>query len=86
MIIYTIDLFDKQTEDLILEVNIPKKKLDPISKIMGWDEEDKMDFINGVAVFNVNKVQAASLGILFETIFDTDNYIIQMSASEDNDR
>ena len=45
-----------------------------------------MDFINGVAVFNVNKVQATSLGILFETIFDTDNYIIQMSASEDNDR
>ncbi|AVF37189.1 MULTISPECIES: hypothetical protein [Rahnella] len=85
MIIYTIDLFDKKTEDLALEVNIPEHNLEPIAKIMKWNEEDKMDFINGIAVFSVNKEQAESLSKLFDTIFDTDNYIVQMSAGENNE-
>lgn len=82
MIIYTVDLFDKDTEELILEVNIPERDLPSIIAIMKWNEEDKMDFIKGIAVFSVNKVQAESIGKLLNKIFDTDSHIIQMSAGE----
>lgn len=82
MIIYTVDLFDKETEELISEIDIPEKDLPSIATIMKWNEEDKMDFIKGIAVFNVKKLQAEPIGKLLNQLIDTDKCIIQMSAGE----
>lgn len=41
MVIYSVEVFDKQSEELVLEVEIPKSKLKGVAAIMGWGRMTK---------------------------------------------
>ncbi|WP_420912787.1 DUF7683 domain-containing protein, partial [Chimaeribacter arupi] len=55
MISYSIEIFDKCSEELIKEIKIPNYQLDLVIEIMGFDTIEKESFIKGVGGFNVTK-------------------------------
>lgn len=55
MIIYSIDAYSKKNEDLLFEIEISKDKINKLAQIMGWNEEDKIEFLHGIGVYNINK-------------------------------
>ncbi|ATA23079.1 hypothetical protein BIY26_10550 [Brenneria goodwinii] len=82
MIIYSVELFDKHTEMLKSEIEIPKEKVHEVSKIMGWSSDAERAFLNGIAGFNVNIEQAKSLETLLGKKFYASDLIIQISGGE----
>ena len=50
MISYSIEIFDKCSEELIKEIKIPNYQLDLVIEIMGFDTIEKEFFIKGVGV------------------------------------
>lgn len=79
MIIYTIDVYSKKNEDLLFEVEVPTNKLTEIAEIMGWNEEDKLEFSLGIGVYNINENQAIRLEKLLGKEFYSTNITLQLS-------
>ncbi|WP_419146416.1 DUF7683 domain-containing protein [Leclercia adecarboxylata] len=82
MIIYSVEVFDKQSEELVLEVEIPQSKLKEVTAIMGWGQDDEDAFVKGIAGFNVSQKQALNLENLLGEKFYSDNVIVQISGGE----
>ncbi|MBS0969350.1 hypothetical protein CYR40_20475 [Chimaeribacter arupi] len=82
MISYSIEIFDKCSEELIKEIKIPNYQLDLVIEIMGFDTIEKESFIKGVGGFNVTKEQAVKLESLLMVEFHSEKYIIQIAGGE----
>lgn len=82
MIVYTIDIYSKETEDLILEINIPPEKADEIIDILELNAEDREEFMQGIGVYNLKKNQAFRLELLVGENFYSDDVILQISGGE----
>ena len=82
MIIYSIEMFDKVSEELIREITIPEFQLEAVAKLMGWNAVDKESFFNGVGGFNVTKEQAEKLEVLLGVAFYSEQFIIQIAGGE----
>ncbi|MBT0731678.1 DUF7683 domain-containing protein [Rosenbergiella nectarea] len=78
-IVYTIDVYSKVDETLLLEIEIPENKLSGIAEIMGWSEEDKKEFLLGIGVYNINENQAIKLESLLCKKFYSSNNALQIS-------
>ncbi|WP_241604023.1 DUF7683 domain-containing protein [Rosenbergiella nectarea] len=78
-IVYTIDVYSKVDETLLLEIEIPENKLSDIAEIMGWSEEDKKEFLLGIGVYNINENQAIKLESLLCKKFYSSNNALQIS-------
>jgi len=82
MIVYTIDIYSKKTEGLILEINIPPEKADEIIDILELNAEDREEFMQGIGVYNLKKNQALRLELLVGENFYSDDVILQISGGE----
>ncbi|EPA1255676.1 hypothetical protein [Enterobacter bugandensis] len=82
MIIYAVEIFDKQSEELVLEVEIPQSKLKGVAAVMGWGPDDEDAFVKGIAGFNVSQQQALELEDLLGEKFYSDNVIVQIAGGE----
>lgn len=82
MIVYTIDMYSKKTEDLISEIEIPSEKADEIIDILGLNAEDHDEFIQGIGVYHLNKNQAFQLEFIVGKSFYSDDVILQVSGGE----
>ncbi|MCI2293848.1 hypothetical protein MOQ06_21035 [Enterobacter sp. I4] len=82
MIIYSVEVFDKQSEELILEVEIPQSKLKGVAAIMGWGPDDEDAFVKGIAGFNVSQKQALELENLLGEKFYSEDAIVQIAGGE----
>ncbi|MCH9300407.1 hypothetical protein QM637_02870 [Pantoea allii] len=82
MIVYTIDIYSKETEDLILEINISPEKADEIIDILELNAEDREEFMQGIGVYNLKKNQALRLELLVGENFYSDDVILQISGGE----
>ncbi len=82
MIVYTIDIYSKETEGLILEINIPPEKADEIIDILELNAEDREEFMQGIGVYNLKKNQALRLELLVGENFYSDDVILQISGGE----
>ena len=82
MIIYSVEVFDKQNEELVLEVEIPQSKLKGVAAIMGWGADDEDAFVKGIAGFNVSQKQALDLENLLGEKFYSDDVIVQIAGGE----
>ncbi|WP_420095146.1 DUF7683 domain-containing protein [Enterobacter cloacae] len=82
MIIYAVEIFDKQSEELVLEVEIPQSKLKGVAAVMGWGPDDEDAFVKGIAGFNVSQQQALGLEDLLGEKFYSDNVIVQIAGGE----
>ncbi|WP_457591984.1 DUF7683 domain-containing protein [Kluyvera ascorbata] len=82
MIIYSVEVFEKQNEMLVLEIDIPLDKLKSVANIMEWNAEDEDAFVKGVAGFNVSKVQALELENLLGEKFYSEDVIVQIAGGE----
>ncbi|MFI8415841.1 DUF7683 domain-containing protein [Serratia sp. NPDC078593] len=73
-IIYTIDVYRKVDEELLFEIEIPENQLSGVAEIMGWSEEDKIEFSLGIGVYNLNEDQAVKLeDLLCKKFYSSDN-------------
>lgn len=79
MIIYTIEAFNKESELLEFEVNIPQNQLSEFSSIMGWSIDDLKKFKKGFFVADINNKQAVEFEKLLQKKFYSDTLILQMS-------
>lgn len=79
MIVYTIDAYSKKDEELLFEINIPANILEGVAKIMEWSEEDKIEFLLGIGVYNVNEYQAIRLEELLGKKFYSIDLTLQIS-------
>lgn len=82
MIIYAVEIFDKQSEELVLEVEIPQSKLKGVAAVMEWGPDDEDAFVKGIAGFNVSQQQALELEDLLGEKFYSDNVIVQIAGGE----
>lgn len=82
MIIYSVEVFDKQSEELILEVEIPQSKLKGVAAVMGWGPDDEDAFVKGIAGFNVSQKQALELESLLGEKFYSEDVIVQIAGGE----
>lgn len=82
MIIYAVEIFDKQSEELVLEVEIPQSKLKGVAAVMGWGPDEEDAFVKGIAGFNVSQQQALELEDLLGEKFYSDNVIVQIAGGE----
>ncbi|PWC20505.1 hypothetical protein DDT52_09745 [Brenneria roseae subsp. roseae] len=82
MIVYSVEIYDKVTENFVREVNISKSKIDAVAEIMKWEGSDKDSFISGIGGFNVTKEQAILLEALLGVKFFAEDVIIQISGGE----
>ncbi|HDR2619936.1 TPA: hypothetical protein QCI71_000790 [Enterobacter chuandaensis] len=82
MIIYSVEVFDKQSEELILEVEIPQSKLNGVAAVMGWGPDDEDAFVKGIAGFNVSQKQALELENLLGEKFYSEDVIVQIAGGE----
>lgn len=82
MVIYSVEVFDKQSEDLVLEIEIPKSKLKGVAAIMGWGSDDEEAFVKGIAGFNVSQTQALDLENLLGEKFYSKDVIVQIAGGE----
>jgi len=78
-IAYTIDVYSKVDETLLLEIEIPENKLSNVAEIMGWSEEDKKEFSLGIGVYNINEKQAIKLECLLCKRFYSSDKSLQIS-------
>ncbi|KHN51883.1 DUF7683 domain-containing protein [Pectobacterium fontis] len=79
MIVYSVEIYDKITEDIVREINIPKSQIDEIAKIMKWQDSEKKSFIKGVGGFDLTTEQAMLLEKLLGEDFFSEDVIIQIS-------
>jgi len=63
MIVYSIEIFDEFSEQLVREIEIPEANVDSVAEIMKWNATDKMSFIRGIGGFNVYKGTSIRIGI-----------------------
>ncbi len=82
MISYSVEVFDKQSEELVLEIDIPQDKLKSIAGIMQWRPDDEDAFVKGIAGFNVAKAQALQLENLLGEKFYSEDVIVQIAGGE----
>lgn len=82
MIVYSIEIYEKNSEDFVSEVDIPNNKLDAVAEIMKWNTNDKNSFVNGIGGFNVTEEQSRALESLLGVKFYADDLIIQISGGE----
>ncbi|ELF1045575.1 hypothetical protein RM768_000491 [Enterobacter asburiae] len=82
MIIYSVEVFDKQSEELVLEVEIPQSKLKGVAAVMGWGPDDEDAFVKGIAGFNVSQKQALDLENLLGEKFYSEDVIVQIAGGE----
>lgn len=82
MIIYSVEVFDKQSEELVLEIQIPENKLKGVVAVMGWGPDDEDAFVKGIAGFNVSQKQALDLENLLGKKFYSDDVIVQIAGGE----
>lgn len=82
MIVYTIDMYNKETEDLISEIEIPSEKADEIIDILKLNAADRKEFMQGIGVYNLNKNQALQLELIVGKSFYSDDVILQISGGE----
>lgn len=82
MIIYSVEVFDKKSEELVLEVEIPQSKLKGVAAVMGWGQDDEDAFVKGIAGFNVSRKQALDLENLLGKKFYSDDVIVQIAGGE----
>lgn len=82
MIVYSIEIYEKNSEDFVSEVDIPNNKLDAVAEIMKWNTNDKNSFVNGIGDFNVTEEQSRALESLLGVKFYADDLIIQISGGE----
>lgn len=82
MIVYSIEIFDELSEQLVREIEIPETNVDSVAEIMKWNATDKMSFIRGIGGFNVTKTQALELESLLGIKFYAEQKIIQISGGE----
>ncbi|MDU6410075.1 MAG: hypothetical protein E6560_03790 [Yersiniaceae bacterium] len=82
MISYSIEIFDKFSEELIKEIKITNYQLDFVIEIMGFDTIEKESFLKGVGGFSVTKEQAVKLESLMGIEFYSDKYIVQIAGGE----
>jgi len=79
MIAYSIDVYSKETEDLLFEVEIPESEPQEVTQIMGLNEEDKFGFSLGIGVYDINEDQARLLENLLNKEFYSSDRDLQLS-------
>ncbi|MBM7013670.1 hypothetical protein JTL32_04750 [Enterobacter cloacae] len=78
-ILYTIDIYSKETEDLLSEIEVPPEKAHEMADILGLNAKDREEFACGVGVYNLTKNQALQFELLLGKRFFSDDVTLQVS-------
>ena len=81
-IIYTIDVYSKETEDLLSEIELPPEKANEMADILGLKLTDREEFMCGIGVYNLTKKQEIQLEFLVGRKFFSDDVTLQISGGE----
>jgi len=81
-VIYTIDVYSKETEDLLSEIELPPEKSNEMADILGLKLTDREEFMCGIGVYNLTKKQALQLEMLVGRKFFSDDVTLQISGGE----
>lgn len=79
MIVYSIDVYSKETEDLLSEIEVSAEHMDGMAEILGLNIEDRKEFSQGIGVYNLSKNQALRLESLIGETFYSDDVNLQIS-------
>lgn len=81
-IVYTIDVYSKETEALLSEIEVPPEKATEMVDILGLNANDREEFVCGIGVYNLTKSQALQFEFLVGKTFYSDDVTLQISAGE----
>ncbi|MEP9246313.1 hypothetical protein ABKT97_13725 [Enterobacter hormaechei] len=77
--IYTIDIYSKQTEDLLFEIEVSSEKADEMVDILGFKAKEREEFMRVIGVYNLSKNQAPRFELLVGKYFVSDDATLQIS-------
>ncbi|EPB4364287.1 hypothetical protein ACRN83_001137 [Enterobacter hormaechei] len=77
--IYTIDIYSKQTEDLLFEIEVSSEKADEMVDILGLKAKEREEFMRVIGVYNLSKNQAPRFELLVGKYFVSDDATLQIS-------
>ena len=73
---YIVEVFDRETELLVSEINLPEGCEAQLSEIMGWSEPQRGD-----EGYDLNPEQALAIGALAGRDFLDDSHIFQLTCN-----
>lgn len=77
--IYTIDIYSKQTEDLLFEIEVSSEKADEMVDILGLKAKEREEFMRVIGAYNLSKNQAPRFKLLVGKNFVSDDATLQIS-------
>lgn len=75
-LIYTVEAFDKQTESLAFEVNLPDGCDAQLAEIMGWSAPQRGD-----EGYDLDATQIAALEVLANRQFYDSDHVFQLTCN-----
>ncbi|WP_457921992.1 DUF7683 domain-containing protein [Enterobacter bugandensis] len=77
-----MDIYSKEAEILLFEIEIPSEKAHVMADILGLNARDREEFMCGIGVYNLTKNQAHEFELLVGKTFYSDDVTLQISGGE----
>ncbi|HDV8500248.1 TPA: hypothetical protein QIT10_001954 [Enterobacter bugandensis] len=81
-IVYTIDVYSKEMQVLLSEIEVPPEKATEMANILGLNANDREEFARGIGVYQLTKKQAHQIELLVGKTFYSDDVTLQISGGE----